>query len=204
VPIVLKCGRLNLLEPSGLVKACNGVALPLLFSYLLLHAASPSWEANHFAASQELPRVLWNPKVHYHIHKCPPPLSILSQLKPAHISHPTYWRSILILFSHLRLGLPDSLFPSGFPTKTLYTPLPSPIRTTCSSISFFSISSPAHRWVRNTDHGALYDVSSTPLLPRPSSAQILSSIFFISVFVNKYCWQRMLFLYMFFIHMWAG
>jgi hypothetical protein len=30
--IVLKCGSLNLLEPSGPVKACNGIALPLLFS----------------------------------------------------------------------------------------------------------------------------------------------------------------------------
>jgi hypothetical protein len=56
-----------------------------------------------------------------------PSCASLIQFKPA---HPTSWRSILILSSHLRLGLPSGLFPSGFPTKTLYTPLPSPIRAT--------------------------------------------------------------------------
>ena len=36
--------------------------------------------------------------------------------------HPTSWKSILTLSSHLRLRLPSGLFPSGFRTKTLYTP----------------------------------------------------------------------------------
>ena len=47
--------------------------------------------------------------------------------------HPTYWRSILIVSSHLGLGLPNGLTPSGFPTKTLYTPLLSPTRATWST-----------------------------------------------------------------------
>jgi len=38
---------------------------------------SPSWEANWFAASQEIRRISLNPKVHYRTHKRPPPVSIL-------------------------------------------------------------------------------------------------------------------------------
>jgi len=92
---------------------------------------NPSWEANRFLTSQKIPRILWNPKVHYRIYKCPPHVPILSQLDPVHTSISTSWISILILSFHLRLGLPSGLFPSGFPTKTMYMPFLSLIRATC-------------------------------------------------------------------------
>jgi len=46
-------------------------------------------------------------------------------------THPTSWTSILILSSHLHLGLHSGLFPSGFSTKTLHKPLLSPMCATC-------------------------------------------------------------------------
>ena len=54
-----------------------------ILTYSIQH--SPSWEANWFAASQEIPPISRNPKVHYRTHKRPPPFSILGQPNPVHI-----------------------------------------------------------------------------------------------------------------------
>ena len=83
------------------------------------------------AASQEIPPFLGTRKfITVFTSARHLPLSWANSIQspqPPHIS----WRSILILSSHLRLGLPSGLLPSGFPTRNLYTPLPSPIRPTC-------------------------------------------------------------------------
>ena len=67
---------------------------------------SPSSEADLFSASEEIPHILWNPKVQYR-------QMSLSWARSIHSIplHPTSWRSILILSAHLRLGLRNGLFP---------------------------------------------------------------------------------------------
>ena len=117
--------------------------LPVCYLLTYSMVQSPSWEANWFADSQEIPRISRNPKVHYRTHKRPPPVSILGQPNPVHIPTSHLWRSIIILSTHLRLGLPSGFFPSGFPTKTLYNPSPHPYEPHTQPISFFSILSPA-------------------------------------------------------------
>jgi hypothetical protein len=91
---------------------------------------SISWEAANCAATQELYSILWNLKFHYRVHKTPPLVPILSQINSIH-TIPCYLRSILIWSTHLCLGLPSGLFPSGFPTNILYAFIFSPICATC-------------------------------------------------------------------------
>ena len=100
----------------------------------------PSWEANRFSPSQGIPRTLWKHKVHYRTHNSAPPVRTLRQINPVQNPHSTSWRSVLILSSHLRLGLLSGPFPLGFPTQ--HVPILSPYVLHISPTSFLLIWSP--------------------------------------------------------------
>ena len=105
---------------------------------------SPSWEANRFSASQEIPRILCKPKVHYRIYKCPPPVPILSQINPVHAPASSHFLKIHI--NIILLSTPASSqstllfsFTHQIPVCTLYA---TPYVLHGAPITFFSIWSP--------------------------------------------------------------
>ena len=112
----------------------------------------PSWEANRFSATQEIPHISWNPKVHYRIHTSPPPVPILRQLDPVHAptSH--------FLKIQLNIILPSK---PGSPQWSLYLSSPHQNPVYASSLShMYYMPCPSHSsrfkiteeyWVSSTD-----------------------------------------------------
>jgi hypothetical protein len=84
---------------------------------------SPSWEAANCAATKKVRRFITSSQ-----ERSTSPYPEPDRSSPY---HPISLRSILILSTYLRLGLPSGLFPSGVPTNILYAFLFAHIRATC-------------------------------------------------------------------------
>ena len=86
----------------------NTVLLTYLLTYSMVQ--SPSWEANWFAGSEEIPRISRNPKFHYRTHKCPPPFSILGQPNPVHMPTSHLLEILVVALQCVNLLAPELLF----------------------------------------------------------------------------------------------
>ena len=114
---------------------------------------SPSREANQFSATQEIPRILWNPKAHYRIHKRLPSVPILSQLDPVHNPTSQFRNIHLNVIVLSTRGSSKCSLTLRFPTETLYIPLLSPpYALRAPPILFFSILSTEQYLVSSTDY----------------------------------------------------
>jgi len=107
---------------------------------------SSSWEANRFSASQEIPRISWDRKVDYHIHKCPPPVPILSQLDPVHAltSHFLKIHLSVILQRIIQQMSSCNRFSTALTASQLLTALPSSLPCSQHSTPFLSWTTPIH------------------------------------------------------------
>ena len=102
---------------------------------------SPSREPNRFSASQEIPRILWNPNVHYRTYKRPPSIPILGQLDPVHIPTSHFLEIHLNIILPSTYGSPKWSLSLRFPhQKPMYA---SPLRHT--------------RYMPRPSHSSLFD-----------------------------------------------
>ena len=131
-----------LLETYWLVMHFKGNQyITYLLTYSVEH--SPSSVAKRFSASQVISCILWNPKVHYSIHKCPPPLPILSLLDPVHNTTSHFLKICLSIILPSMPGSPKvSLSLTFFHQNPVYAsppPIPAPAPLPSHSSPFYHL-----------------------------------------------------------------
>jgi hypothetical protein len=83
--------------------------------------ASPSGGTTSRTGTQEFSNIIWNPKVHYRIHKSARRVPVLSQMNPIHTTTSYFSKVLYSVILGPTSVVPSGFFPCGFPTKTLHS-----------------------------------------------------------------------------------
>ena len=128
----------GLFPPSYRTKTLYAPFLSHHRQYLLIYSKEqiPTWKADRFSSTQEIPRILWKAKVRYRFQKCPPPVHVLRQISPIHtIALPedpsSYYPLIYVWIFQV-----DSFHPVSPPKLCMHLPSPYVLQ---SPSKFFSI-----------------------------------------------------------------
>jgi len=99
---------------NGLYDRTNFQEPTLHISHGYLRGAELIWEVDSCLASQEIPHILWNLNVQYHVHKNPSLIPLLSHINPLHILTPYFSKiHFNIILSSMPISPTQSL-PSMF------------------------------------------------------------------------------------------
>ena len=124
---------------------------------IVLHGAEFFLRTNRFSASQEIPRILWDPKVHYRLHKWQTPVPILSHIDPFHIPTSLFLKIYLNIILPSMPGFSKCSLSRRFPHQNPVYTSPLTLHATC----------PAHRilldFITRTILGEVYRSLSSSL-----------------------------------------
>jgi len=144
--------------------------------------SSASWETDRSSASQEIPRNLWNLKVHYHVHKHLTPDPIPNQSNQVHASPSHFFKINFTIIYPSMPNLPTCLFTSGLPHQNPVCI--SPVSNKCC------MPRPSHSWFNHpniifAEEYRAYGCSLCSLLHSPTTSSLLGeNIFFNALFLN--------------------
>lgn len=132
-----------------------------------------SWKASSVSDSWEIPSILWNQKVHHHVHKSPPHFLALSQIVPVHVP------SSYFLETHFNILIPS--MPGS--SQVFSFPYMKPVFTSCFLHVYYMSGLSHSTWIMFGEQYKLWRPSLCSFL---QSSSLLGPNVFVSTLFLKH------------------